>query len=66
MKNKTILITGGASGIGLAIVEKFAAEGSQVFFIDFNESEGKAVEKVLEKKGEMSPFCMPTSKTKIK
>ncbi len=51
MKNKTILITGGASGIGLAIVEKFAAEGSRVFFIDFNESEGKAVEKGAREKG---------------
>ncbi len=51
MKNKTILITGGASGIGLAIVEKFAAEGSQVFFIDFNESEGKGVEKGVREKG---------------
>jgi NAD(P)-dependent dehydrogenase (short-subunit alcohol dehydrogenase family) len=51
MKNKTILITGGASGIGLAIVEKFAAEGSRVFFIDFNESEGKAVEKSAREKG---------------
>jgi NAD(P)-dependent dehydrogenase (short-subunit alcohol dehydrogenase family) len=40
MKNKTILITGGASGIGLAMVRKFAAEGSNVFFIDLNPTEG--------------------------
>jgi NAD(P)-dependent dehydrogenase (short-subunit alcohol dehydrogenase family) len=40
MKNKTILITGGASGIGLAMVRKFAAEGSHVFFIDLNPTEG--------------------------
>ncbi len=51
MKNKTILITGGASGIGLAIVEKFAAEGSQVFFIDFNKTEGTIVEKSSREKG---------------
>jgi len=51
MENKTILITGGASGIGLAIVEKFAAEGSQVFFIDFNKTEGTRVEKSCREKG---------------
>jgi NAD(P)-dependent dehydrogenase (short-subunit alcohol dehydrogenase family) len=51
MENKTILITGGASGIGLAIVEKFAAEGSQVFLIDFNKTEGARVEKSGRKKG---------------
>ena len=51
MKNKTILITGGASGIGLAIVEKFGSEGSRVFFIDSNQKEGKIVEKLGQEKG---------------
>ena len=51
MENKTILITGGASGIGLAIVEKFAIEGSQVFFIDFNKTEGNRIEKSGREKG---------------
>ncbi|MFN3997662.1 SDR family NAD(P)-dependent oxidoreductase [Algoriphagus sp.] len=40
MKSKNVLITGGASGIGLAIVRKFAVEGSHVFFIDTNHLEG--------------------------
>jgi NAD(P)-dependent dehydrogenase (short-subunit alcohol dehydrogenase family) len=51
MENKAILITGGASGIGLAIVEKFATEGSHVFFIDFNKTEGTRVEKSGREKG---------------
>lgn len=51
MKNKTILITGGASGIGLAIVEKFGAAGSRVFFIDSNQKEGEIVEKRGREKG---------------
>ena len=40
MKNKTVLITGGASGIGRAMVQKFASEGSLVYFIDTNATEG--------------------------
>ncbi len=56
MENKTILITGGASGIGLAIVEKFAAEGSQVIFIDFNKTEGTRVEKSGREKGKKVTF----------
>jgi NAD(P)-dependent dehydrogenase (short-subunit alcohol dehydrogenase family) len=51
MKNKTVVITGGASGIGLAMVKKFAAEYYGVFFIDTNQTEGEKVEKELKEKG---------------
>ena len=51
MENKTILITGGASGIGLALVGKFASQGSKVFFIDSNAFLGKQVEKEFQEKG---------------
>jgi NAD(P)-dependent dehydrogenase (short-subunit alcohol dehydrogenase family) len=43
MKDKHILITGGASGIGLAMVRKFAESGSIVYFIDNNIPEGERV-----------------------
>jgi NAD(P)-dependent dehydrogenase (short-subunit alcohol dehydrogenase family) len=56
MKNKTILITGGASGIGLAMVRKFAAEGSIVYFIDLNSSEGTKVQLEEESKGNAVKF----------
>ncbi len=43
--NKTAIITGGASGIGLAIAQRFAQEGAIVEILDRNEDEmKKAVE----------------------
>src|SRR6266478_4660491 len=41
LKNKTALVTGGARGIGYAIVKKFAEEGCNVAFT-FLSSEEKA------------------------
>jgi len=34
LKNKTVIITGGASGIGSSIVENFLQQGSKVAFLD--------------------------------
>ncbi len=36
LKGKRTVITGGASGIGLATVQRFLAEGAQVVIFDFN------------------------------
>ncbi|MBW3468583.1 SDR family NAD(P)-dependent oxidoreductase [Arthrospiribacter ruber] len=44
---KKVVITGGASGIGLAITERFAQENYQVFFLDYNQQNGAEVEKRL-------------------
>ena len=38
LEKKKALVTGGARGIGKAIVMKLLSEGSEVFFIDLNES----------------------------
>lgn len=56
MNSKTVLITGGASGIGLAMVKKFAAEGSHVYFIDTNQVEGSKVQIEANEKGQQVEF----------
>ncbi|HSI76950.1 MAG TPA: SDR family oxidoreductase [Lunatimonas sp.] len=51
MKNKNVLVTGGASGIGLAITKRFAKEGANVYILDFNKESGENVAKGLQTEG---------------
>ena len=37
LKDRVVLITGGASGIGESIVEQFASQKSKVAFLDIND-----------------------------
>jgi NAD(P)-dependent dehydrogenase (short-subunit alcohol dehydrogenase family) len=43
LENKVALITGAAQGIGLAIAQRFFAEGATVYICDLNEDAGKKI-----------------------
>ncbi|MCB0647787.1 MAG: 3-hydroxyacyl-CoA dehydrogenase [Saprospiraceae bacterium] len=47
IKNKTIVITGGASGLGAACAEMIVAEGGNAVMLDVNEEKGKMMENKL-------------------
>lgn len=51
LKDKVAIITGGASGIGLAAVKKFISEGAKVVIADYNQEAGLTAEKELLAKG---------------
>ena len=43
LEGKTVVVTGGAAGIGRAIVRKFVDEGARVAFIDVDKEAGQAL-----------------------
>ena len=47
LERKRVVVTGGGSGIGAAVVEAFARQGSQVVFLDIAESDSRALEREL-------------------
>lgn len=56
LEGQTVYVTGGASGIGKAIVEAFAAQKSHVVFFDLNESAGQALADQLAREGRSAHF----------
>ena len=57
LSEKIAFVTGGARGIGRAIVEKFAAEGAQVTFADVDEQAGHLTQAELSTAGVRADFC---------
>lgn len=68
MRNKVILITGGASGIGAAAVKIFCSEGGHVAVADVNENGGLEVCKEANERGGDARFfsCDMTDEQAVK
>jgi NAD(P)-dependent dehydrogenase (short-subunit alcohol dehydrogenase family) len=47
LRNKRVVVTGGGSSIGAAIVESFAYQGAHVAFLDIAEAESRDLERRL-------------------
>ncbi|MGA0108774.1 MAG: SDR family NAD(P)-dependent oxidoreductase, partial [Candidatus Nanopelagicales bacterium] len=56
LNNEHIFVTGGAAGIGAAIVEKCLAEGAKVSFVDLD-AKGKDFANQLKAKGHQVAFA---------
>ncbi len=53
LSGKATIVTGGASGIGYAIAERFVAEGARVMIADIDDARGAKTVAELSKKGEI-------------
>ena len=60
LKDRTVFMTGGATGIGESLVRLFAAQGSKVSFVDINETAGRAlVDACIEANTGHAPLFIP-------
>jgi NAD(P)-dependent dehydrogenase (short-subunit alcohol dehydrogenase family) len=65
LKDRVVFITGGASGIGAAEVEHFAAQGARVAFVDIDDGSGRALAARLKDAGHPEPFFQHCDVTNI-
>lgn len=56
LRDAAVLVTGGASGIGMEIVRAFAGQGSRVAFLDFDETNGARLAAELQATGAQVRF----------
>lgn len=56
LRDRVVLVTGGGSGIGEAIVSHFAAQGSKVGFLDIKPKESQALAERLTREGHRVHF----------
>lgn len=58
LENRVVFVTGGGSGIGASIVEKFCEQGAQVTFVDINVAASEKLVKDISDKGLAAPRFM--------
>ena len=65
LRDRVVLVTGGATGIGAAIVAAFAMQGSKVAFLDIQNDPAKKLATDLAAKGFEAPIYYPCDLTDI-
>jgi NAD(P)-dependent dehydrogenase (short-subunit alcohol dehydrogenase family) len=65
LRDRVVVVTGGATGIGEAIVEAFAANGSRVAFLDLQAEEGQRLAARLHAVNGQEPLFIPCDLTNI-
>ncbi|WP_100615160.1 SDR family NAD(P)-dependent oxidoreductase [Confluentibacter citreus] len=58
MSNKVMIVSGGASGLGLAAAEKFAKNGYNIVIIDIDKEKGERAEAKIKSMGQDAIFCL--------
>jgi D-xylose 1-dehydrogenase len=65
LRDRLVLITGGATGIGASVVEHFASQGSQVVFLDINYGGAEELVAELSSRWARAPVFLPCDLTDI-
>jgi NAD(P)-dependent dehydrogenase (short-subunit alcohol dehydrogenase family) len=65
LEDRVVVVTGGASGIGAAIVDAFAVQGSQVAFLDVQDDAARGLIAALKAKGTKTPIYSKCDLTDI-
>lgn len=65
LEDKTVIITGGASGIGAALVESFVLQGAKVAFLDLNHQAGAMLADRLSELGKHAPAAFQCDLTDL-
>jgi D-xylose 1-dehydrogenase len=65
LEDRPVLVTGGATGIGAAIVEHFAAQGARVAFLDRDDASGAALVDAIRSRAPHAPLFLRCDLTDV-
>jgi NAD(P)-dependent dehydrogenase (short-subunit alcohol dehydrogenase family) len=65
LRGRAVIVTGGASGIGEAFVEAFAAQGARVGFLDLQQEAGEQLAERIASTGSPRPLFLPCDLTDV-